>query len=186
MRSLRIIILLSAVGLFSLTAKAQDKTLLQTEVMAKRLGLDAKQKAEVDKLFKTIKSEREALQVKMKAFKEEMKRDQFVKRQGQEASLKSILTEEQFAKVQAHRKKAQMAKGQRGFGQMRGKQMAQKRKMAAMYKKENAFSGQRMQRGQQGQQRQMQFRKMFENDPEMKKKFKEFLEQEKKKSGGGN
>ena len=202
MRSLRIIFLAIAVGLVGLAAEAQQKTLLQTEIMAKKLGLNAKQKADLDKHFKSIKSEKEALQLKMKGLREEMQRDQFVNRQEQEAKLKSILTEEQFAKVQEQRKRgkrAQMVKGQRGRanGQMRSNQMQQKRKMAAIQGREQG-NRQRMQRGQrgqqrqfgaQGQQRQMQFRKMLESNPELKKKFQEFLEQEKQKkekSGGGN
>jgi hypothetical protein len=191
MRSIRIIILGIAVAVVSITVEAQQKTLLQTEVMAKKLDLDAKQKAELDKHFKGMKSEREAAQTKMKAQREGLKRDQFVKRQEQEAKLKSILTEEQFAKVQSQRKnpkQKQARKGQeRGVQGKRGVQQGrQKRQDASLQRGQR---GQKNQKGQQGQVRQQRSRNEMARDPEMRKKFQEFLELEKEKKekeAGGN
>jgi hypothetical protein len=188
MRSLRIIILGIAVAVVSITVEAQQKTLLQTEVMAKRLGLDAKQKAELDKHFKNIKSEREEAQSKMRALRQEVQRDQFVKREEQTAKMKSILTEEQFAKLQEQRKngkRSQARKGQqRGAQGKRGvQQRGQKRQDASVQK------GQGRQGRQQGQMRQRGDRNEMARDPEMRKKFQEFLElekQKKEKTGGGN
>lgn len=187
MRSMKIIISGIALAVVSLTAEAQQKTLLQTEVMAKQLGLDAKQKVEIDKHFKKIKSEREANQAKVKAQRESAKRDQFVIRQEQEEKLKSILTEEQFAKVQEQRKNLkgqQFRKGQRQGAQDKNglRQGRQQRQDATLQK------GQRRQSGQRGQVRQQRSRNHIARDPEMRKKFQEFLELEKQKEkeGGGN
>ena len=182
MRSIRIIILGIAVAVVSITVEAQQKTLLQTEVMAKRLDLDAKQKAELDKHFKGIKSEREANQTKMKALREVTKRDQFVKHQEQEAKLKSILTEEQFAKVQQQRKNVKGRKGQqRGAQGKKGVQQGRQKRQDATL--------QRGQGNQRGQIRKQGARNEMARDPEMRKKFQEFLElekQKKEKNGGGN
>ena len=60
---------------------ADDKTLLRTEKLAAKLELDDTQKAALDKQLKVAKAEREAQREKMKAFREEMKREAFLARQ---------------------------------------------------------------------------------------------------------
>lgn len=88
--------------------KKGEKTLLKTEVMAEKLGLDAKQKAALDKQLKEAAADRKAQMEKLKALKEEMMRDAFVAQQAREANLKEILTPEQWAeyeKLKAERKK---------------------------------------------------------------------------------
>jgi hypothetical protein len=82
--------------------------------MAKELGLNAKQKAELDKELKANQQARKEQMEKFKALREEMKRDAFVEQQAREARLKSILTEEQYAKIEA------MKTERVGRGQMRG------------------------------------------------------------------
>ena len=200
MRSLRNIILLAVIGSISMTTQAQQKTLLQSEMVAKQLGLNAKQKADLDKHFKNIKSEREASMAKIKALREEIQRDGFVKRQEQVAKLKSILTEEQFAKLQAHQKNVGNRRVQ-AQGRQQGKMRVQTFRGQRI---QRGQQGQRMQRGQQklgvqrGQQRQFGTQRQqrgqgsdgeLRMNPEMRKKFQEFLElekQKKEKSGGGN
>lgn len=88
--------------------KKGEKTLLKTEVMAAKLGLDDKQKAALDKQLKEAAAERKAQAEKLRAIREEMMRDAFVAQQAREANLKEILTDEQWAeyeKLKAERKK---------------------------------------------------------------------------------
>ncbi len=88
--------------------KKGEKTLLKTEVMAARLGLDDKQKAALDKQLKEAAAERKAQAEKLRALREEMMRDAFVAQQAREANLKEILTDQQWAeyeKLKAERKK---------------------------------------------------------------------------------
>ncbi len=88
--------------------KKGEKTLLKTEVMAEKLGLDDKQKAALDKQLKEAAADRKAQMEKLKALREEMMRDAFVAQQAREANLKEILTPEQWAeyeKLKAERKK---------------------------------------------------------------------------------
>ncbi|GAB5524687.1 MAG: hypothetical protein Roseis2KO_25590 [Roseivirga sp.] len=88
--------------------KKGEKTLLKTEVMAEKLGLDDKQKAALDKQLKEAAADRKAQMEKLKALREEMMRDAFVAQQAREANLKEILTAEQWAeyeKLKAERKK---------------------------------------------------------------------------------
>lgn len=90
-----------------------EKTLLKTEVMAAKLGLDNQQKAALDKQLKEAAADRKAQAEKLRALREEMMRDAFVAQQAREANLKEILTDEQWAQyeqLKAERKK----KGNRG------------------------------------------------------------------------
>jgi hypothetical protein len=116
MRSILKIMMVSLALFAALGLQGQDanKTLLQTEKMAKELGLNAKQKAELDKELKANQQDRKEKMEKFKALQEEMKRDAFVEQQARETRLKSILTEEQFAKLEA------MKAERSGRGQMRG------------------------------------------------------------------
>lgn len=105
---------LALVAGLQLQGQDANKTLLQTEKMAKELGLNAKQKADIDKELKANQQDRKEKMEKLRAMREEMKRDAFVEQQARETRLKSILTEEQFAKLEA-------MKADRGSrGQMRG------------------------------------------------------------------
>ena len=115
--------LLALVGMSSMTYAQSNingqetQTLLQTEKLAARLELDETQKAALDKQLKAAKAEREAHREKMKAFMEQMKREAFLARQAQEAQLKEILTDEQWAeyeKLKAQRKE-HAGKGKRGM-----------------------------------------------------------------------
>ncbi len=115
--------LLALVGMSSMTYAQSNnngqetQTLLQTEKLAARLELDEAQKAALDKQLKAAKAEREGHREKMKAFMEEMKREAFLARQAQEAQLKEILTDEQWAeyeKLKAKRKE-HAGKGKRGM-----------------------------------------------------------------------
>lgn len=124
--------------LAGLHLQGQDasKTLLQTERMAKELGLNAKQKAELDKELKANQQDRKEKMEKLRAMREEMKRDAFVEQQAREARLKSILTEEQFAKLEAmkaERRNSRQMRGQANFRQQnlheRGRAPMMKRKM---------------------------------------------------------
>lgn len=124
--------------LAGLHLQGQDasKTLLQTERMAKELGLNAKQKAELDKELKANQQDRKEKMEKLRAMREEMKRDAFVEQQAREARLKSILTEEQFAKLEAmkaEKRNSGQMRGQANFGQKnfqdRGRAPMMKRKM---------------------------------------------------------
>lgn len=102
------LVALMAVGTMVYGQKKGDKTLLKTEVMATKLGLDDKQKAELDKQLKEAAVERKAQAEKLRALREEMMRDAFVAQQTREANLKEILTAEQWAeyeKLKADRKK---------------------------------------------------------------------------------
>ncbi|PIQ47147.1 MAG: hypothetical protein COW03_16820 [Cytophagales bacterium CG12_big_fil_rev_8_21_14_0_65_40_12] len=126
---------LALVAGLHLQGQDANKTLLQTELMAKELGLNAKQKAELDKELKANQQDRKEKMEKLRAMREEMKRDAFVEQQAREARLKSILTEEQFAKLEAmkaERSSGQM-RGQANFGrknfQDRGRTPMMKRKM---------------------------------------------------------
>lgn len=88
--------------------KKGEKTLLKTEVMAEKLGLDVKQKAALDKQLKAAEADRKEQMEKLKALREEMMRDAFVAQQAREANLKEILTPEQwteYEKLKAERKK---------------------------------------------------------------------------------
>ena len=60
---------------------------------------------------------------KMRALREEMRRDAFVERQAKEERLKEILTEEQYAKLKESSKNVQRARvqGQRNRAEVRGK-----------------------------------------------------------------
>ncbi len=178
------------------TAQAQQKTLLETEVLAKQLELSAKQKTDLDKQLKEAKAEKEAMQVKIKAFQEEMKRDAFVKRQEREAKMKSILTPEQLAKWQELKKvsakKMRAQRGQRGDNpgrrQFRGQQGNRQGQGRGQFRGQlrsrgqGQFQGRALQRGNQFS--------GFSPDPqqrqEMRKRFQEFMkqEQEKKEKGG--
>lgn len=105
---------LALVAGLHLQGQDANKTLLQTEKMAKELGLSAKQKAELDKELKANQQARKEQMEKFKALREDMKRDAFVEQQARETRLRSILTEEQFAKLEA------MKADRGGRGQMRG------------------------------------------------------------------
>lgn len=107
-------------------AIAQDgnKTLLKTEQIAAKLGLSDKQKAELDKELKANQESRKATLEKMRAIREEMKRDAFVERQARMERMKNILTPEQFEKYQKLQKegaaKVKRQRGQRGKANFRG------------------------------------------------------------------
>lgn len=92
--------------------KKGEKTLLKTEVMAEKLGLDDKQKAALDKQLKEAAADRKAQAEKLRALREEMMRDAFVAQQAREANLKELLTDEQWA--QYEKLKAERKKGNRG------------------------------------------------------------------------
>lgn len=107
------LVALMAVGTVVYGQKKGEKTLLKTEVMAEKLGLDDKQKIALDKQLKAAAADRKAQAEKLRALKEEMMRDAFVAQQAREANLKEILTTEQWAeyeKLKAQRKK----QGKRG------------------------------------------------------------------------
>ncbi|MFY0591501.1 hypothetical protein [Roseivirga sp.] len=100
-----------------LLAQDKNKTLLQTERMAKALELTDKQKSALDKELKAAQVERKAAMEKAKAIREEMKRDAFVARQAREAKLKEILTPEQWKKYESSKKRvkgAMLNRGKRG------------------------------------------------------------------------
>jgi len=94
------LVMLLAISVTVYGQEKSNKTLLKTEVMAEKLGLDKKQKAALDKQLKEAQAERKAQIEKLKALREEMKRDAFVARQEREAELKEILTAEQWATYQ--------------------------------------------------------------------------------------
>lgn len=114
------LVVLLAISTVAYGQKRGDKTLLKTEVMAEKLGLDAKQKAALDRQLKEANVERKAQIEKLKGLREEMKRDAFVARQAREAQLKEILTDEQWATYQKLRsegkKKAVMKRRRMGKG----------------------------------------------------------------------
>ena len=99
------LVMLLAISVTVYGQEKSDKTLLKTEVMAEKLGLDKKQKAALDKQLKEAQAERKAQKEKLIAMREEMKRDAFVARQQREAELKEILTAEQWATYQKTKKK---------------------------------------------------------------------------------
>lgn len=105
-------------------AQSGDKTLLRTEQIAAKLELTDKQKAELDKELKANQESRKAQMEKMRALREEMKRDAFVQRQAQMERMKEILTPEQweaFQKLQKQGKtRLQRMRGQRGQNSFRG------------------------------------------------------------------
>ena len=158
MRSILKMMMVSLALIAGLHLQGQDanKTLLQTEIMAKELGLNAKQKAELDKELKANQQARKEKMEKFRALREEMKRDAFVEQQARETRLKSILTEEQFAKLEA------MKAERSGRGQMRGR---------ANFRNQNSKDGNRAP---------MMKRKM------LLEKRRERLKENKEKGDGGN
>ncbi len=149
-------------------AQSGEKTLLRTEQIAAKLELSDKQKAELDKELKANQESRKAQMEKMRALREEMKRDAFVKRQEQMERMKSILTPEQWEKFQKLQKEVkgrlQRMRGQRG---------------------QDGFRGQR----RQGGQRQFMGRAQFRQGRLMlrKRAAQKRLEEKKEKGGdGGN
>lgn len=126
MRSiLRITLVLAIVSIAGQAiAQSGNKTLLQTEQMAAKLGLSEKQKIALDKELKANQEIRKATIEKMKALREEMKRDAFVERQARMERMKSILTPEQWEKYQETQKdrngKRQRVRGQRGRNNVDG------------------------------------------------------------------
>ncbi len=145
-------------------AQNTNKTLLQTEQMAAKLGLNEQQKLALDKELKAVQTERKTSMEKMRALREEMKRDAFVERQAKEERLKEILTEEQYAKLKESSKNGQRGRvqGQRNRGEM----------MRGANRNEGRFSPQN---DRENMDRRMMMRK---RGPEMKEKTKE------KKDGG--
>tara|TARA_R100000005_G_C5002161_1_gene209645 strand:- start:3560 stop:4051 length:492 start_codon:yes stop_codon:yes gene_type:complete len=117
--------MVSLIGVSANQMLAQDnnKTLLQTERVATKLGLNEEQKLALDKEFKEGQLERKATMEKMRALREEMRRDAFVERQAKEERLKEILTEEQYAKLKESSKNVQRARvqGQRNRAEVRAK-----------------------------------------------------------------
>lgn len=105
-------------------AQNANKTLLQTEQMAAKLGLSEQQKTALDKELKANQESRIANVEKMKALREEMRRDAFVERQARMERMKSILTPEQWEKYQQTQKegrgKRQGFRGQRGRNNVDG------------------------------------------------------------------
>lgn len=125
-------IALALMVLMSQVAFAQDeeKTLLKTEQIAVRLGLDDNQKAELDKQLKAAQQERAERMQKYRALREEMKRDAFVERQKNKEALESVLTPEQLEKLKSSRAKRgeqirQRVQKGRGQGQFDKQQMMQ-------------------------------------------------------------
>ncbi len=182
MKSLKYIIGIVSMLAITTVSIAQDKTLLQTEVMAKQLGLTDKQKEDLDKELKASRAEREEMQKKLKAFHEEIKRDAFLKREARDEKLKSILSEEQYAKFQEMRKKNVVRQRMNKQGQKRpqiyGRQQGQRGNQ----------QGRVRQQFQQREMAQRRFMQMLGDTPEerqaMMKKFQEFLKQEKEKKEG--
>jgi len=136
-------------------AQSEDKTLLRTEQMAARLGLDENQKAQLDKQLKAAQEERQDRMEKLRAMREEMKRDAFVERQKEREALESILTPEQLEKLKTMKAK-------------RGEQMKQRMQNR---RGDGRFDRERM----------MQFR---QNRQQMIKKRTERLKEQKKGDGG--
>lgn len=154
--------LLTAVVLIGQQAFAQneEKTLLKTEQIAARLGLDETQKAKLDKELRAAQLERKERMEKYKAIREEMKRDAFVERQGERERLKEILTDEQLEKLKTMR-------AERGPREFRGRPGSGRPEM-----REGRFDRQRMERFR-GQREQV-----------MKHRMQRFKEE--KKGDGGN
>ncbi len=128
LKSTLILIVIFSAG--QVMAQNSNKTLLQTEQMATKLGLSDKQKTALDKELKTNQEKRKATMEKMKALREEMRRDAFVENQARMERMKSILTPEQFEKFQQLQKEGKdkrqhvrgQRQGQRGQGNVRGQQ----------------------------------------------------------------
>ena len=170
MRSIIKILMVGLIGVSAnqMLAQNTNKTLLQTEQMAAKLGLNEQQKLALDKELKAAQTERKASMEKMRALREEMKRDAFVERLAKEERLKEILTEEQYAKLKESSKNGQRARvqGQRNRGEMR----------RGANRNEVRFSPQN---DRENMDRRMMMRK---RGPEMKEKAKEKTEA--KKDGG--
>ncbi|WP_305981978.1 hypothetical protein [Roseivirga thermotolerans] len=81
-------------------AQTSDKTLLKTEQLAVRLGLNAEQKAELDKELKAAQEARKQRMEQFRTMREELRRDAFVERQEQRERMKALLTPEQLAKLE--------------------------------------------------------------------------------------
>ena len=81
-------------------AQTSDKTLLKTEQLAARLGLNAEQKAELDKELKAAQEARKQRMEQFRTMREELRRDAFVERQEQRERMKALLTPEQLAKLE--------------------------------------------------------------------------------------
>ncbi len=169
MRSIFKVILTTSIIFSGMQLAAQDKskTLLQTEKMATELGLSEKQKVQLDKELKAAQANRKAKLEKIRALREEMRRDAYVERQAREQKLKEILTEEQWAKYESNKKARtkrlafRKLKGQRGAASFR--------KGRGQFKKQGTQNG-RFQRGRL-----------------MMRKKKELVEKKKEKSEeGGN
>ncbi|MBO3698856.1 hypothetical protein [Roseivirga sp. E12] len=105
-------------------AQSGNKTLLKTEQIAAKLELTDKQKADLDKELKANQETRKAQMEKIRAIREEMKRDAFVQRQEQMERMKNILTPEQWEKFQKLQKEGkgrlQRMRGNRGQNNVRG------------------------------------------------------------------
>lgn len=86
-------------------SQSEEKTLLRTEQMAARLGLDESQKAQLDKQLRAAQEERQERMEKFRAIREEMRRDAFVDRQKERESIESILTPEQLEKLKTMKAK---------------------------------------------------------------------------------
>ncbi len=149
-------------------AQNSNKTLLQTEQMAAKLGLNEQQKIALDKELKEGQLERKASMEKMKAMREEMKRDAFVERQAKDERLKEILTEEQYAKLKESSKNGQRTRvqGQRSRGEIRERGNRNEARFSPKNDRKNM--GRRTMKQKHG--------------PEMKEKAKEKTEA--KKDGG--
>lgn len=93
-----------------LMAQDANKTLLQTERMAAKLDLTEAQKSALDKELKESRDAQKVKMEKMRALREEMRRDAFVERQAKEERLEAILTEDQMAKLKQSRKKVLRAR----------------------------------------------------------------------------
>lgn len=110
--------------------QSEEKTLLRTEQMAARLGLDESQKAQLDKQLKAAREDRHERMEKFRAMREEMRRDAFVDRQKERESLEAILTPEQLEKLKTMKAQRgeqvrQRVQNRRGDGRMDRPQMMQ-------------------------------------------------------------
>ncbi|NVK83034.1 MAG: hypothetical protein HWE21_01865 [Cytophagia bacterium] len=81
--------------------QSEEKTLLRTEQIAAKLGLNEEQKAQLDKQLKAAEETRKERVGKYRAMQKEMRRDAFVERQAQQERLKEILTPEQLEQLQS-------------------------------------------------------------------------------------
>mgnify|MGYP007079437311 CR=1 FL=1 len=181
MRSFLKILLITTVVFSSSHLMAQDKnkTLLQTERMAKSLELSDKQKAALDKELKSVQADRKAKAEKLRALKEEMLRDAFVDRQAREKRLKEILTEEQWAKYESHQKKGRQRGQRSNFQRSRGDRGQNGQ---ANFRRRGGRSGQ-----QQAQLRDtVSRRRMVMKRRAQIAKKKELLEKKEKGGDGGN